>query len=135
MDGSMRVLVVEDSVKDATLVVEELRRGGLQVDYEQVYSREGMLQALDAGPWDLILSDYSMPQFSGLDALLLHGKTLSEAPFIIVSGAIGDVRAAEVVKAGAHNYVLKEDLSRLVPVVQKELHAAEERRIRKQTEN
>lgn len=134
MDGAMRVLVVEDSVRDTILIVEELRRVGLQVDYKQVHSREGMVQALGAGSWDLVLSDYSMPQFSGLDALMLHAQTESEAPFIIVSGAIGDVRAAEVVKAGAHNYVLKDDLSRLASVVQKELQAAEERRIRKQTE-
>ena len=133
-EQQLRVLIVEDSVEDTFFVVRELQRGGFNVTFERVDTHGSMVAALEKGPWDLIISDYSMPAFSGPDALALYVHSGQEAPFIIVSGVLGEDRAVEMLKAGAHNYVLKDNLRRLVPAVEQELQAARERRIRKQTE-
>jgi len=128
----LRVLIVEDSQEDTLLIVRELGRGGFEVDFERVDSAAAMQAVLDAKSWDIIVSDYSMPQFGGAEALKLYQRQGSEIPFIIVSGAIGEDRAVEIVKAGAHNYVNKNHLmDHLVPAVRQELRAANERRIRK----
>jgi PAS domain S-box-containing protein len=134
MPNPLRVLVIEDSVEDTFFVVRELQRGGFQVDFERVETHASMEAALEQKQWDLIISDYSMPQFSGQAALALYLQKGQEAPFIIVSGAIGEDRAVELVKSGAHDYMMKNNLSRLVPAVKRELRAAQERRIRSQTE-
>ncbi len=133
-EQQLRVLIVEDSVEDTFFIVRELQRGGFNVTFERVETHGTMQAALDKGSWDLVISDYSMPTFSGPDALTLYLQSGLEAPFIIVSGVLGEDRAVEMVKAGAHDYVLKDNLRRLVPAVEQELQAARERRIRKQTE-
>ena len=133
-EQQLRVLMVEDSVEDTFFVVRELQRGGFNVTFERVETHGAMQAALEKGPWDLIISDYSMPAFSGPEALTLYLESGLEAPFIIVSGVLGEDRAVEMLKAGAHDYVLKDNLRRLVPAVARELQASRERRIRKQTE-
>jgi len=135
MAESLRVLIAEDSVEDTFFVVRELQRGGFQVDFERVETQAAMETALEQRHWDLIISDYSMPQFSGPAALALYLHKGLDIPFIIISGAVGEDRAVEMVKSGAHNYVMKDNLARLVPAVKRELRAAQERRIRRQTED
>jgi PAS domain S-box-containing protein len=135
MAESLRVLIIEDSLEDAFLIVKELSRGGFDVISERVDGAAAMQAALEATNWDLIISDYSIPQFGGAEALRLYQRQGSDIPFIVVSGAIGEDRAVEIVKAGAHNYVNKNHLTdRLVSTVHQELRAANERRIRKHAE-
>jgi two-component system, cell cycle sensor histidine kinase and response regulator CckA len=134
MTSPLRVLVVEDSVDDTFFIVRELQRGGFNVSFERVETYSAMLEALEDRTWDLVISDYSMPLFGGAAALALYLEKGVDAPFIMVSGAMGEDRAVEMVKAGAHNYVLKDNLTRLVPAVKQELAAAQERRNRRQTE-
>src|SRR5260370_11007672 len=135
MPDLIRVLIVEDSPEDSLLIVRELQEGGFEVVFERVDTATAMEAALQAKNWDTIISDYSMPQFCGAEALQLYQRRDSDIPFIIVSGFIGEERAVEIVKAGAHNYVMKDHLAnRLVSVVRKELRAANERRIRWKSE-
>ena len=133
-DQHLRVLIVEDSVEDTFFIVRELQRGGFNLTFERVETAADMQTALKTGLWDLIISDYSMPMFSGPDALALYNQSEVEAPFIIVSGVMGEDRAVEMLKGGAHNYVLKGNLRRLVPAVIQELQTAQARRTRRQTE-
>jgi len=134
MPDSLRVLIVEDSLEDAFLVAQELSDGGFEVISERVVSATGMQAALEAHQWDLIISDYSIPGFGGPAALELYQQKNLEVPFIMVSGVIGESLAVEMVKAGAHNYVMKNQLDCLVPAVRQELRAAQKRRVRKQAE-
>lgn len=128
--GSLRVLVVEDSEDDADLVQLALKRGGYDVYSERVDTPETMDAALQRGGWDIIISDYVMPRFSGLDALKLMQSHGTDVPFIIVSGHIGEELAVAAMKSGAHDYVMKDRLARLVPAVARELREAESRRAR-----
>jgi PAS domain S-box-containing protein len=134
MSEPLRVLIVEDSVDDTFFIVRELQRGGFHVEFERVETAASMQAALEVHPWDLIISDYAMPQFGGAAALALYKQQERDMPFIVVSGALGEDFAVEMLKAGAHNYVMKDNLGRLVPAVRQELRAALERRIRRQTD-
>ena len=125
---------MEDSLEDAFLVGQELSGGGFEVTSERVASAAAMQAALERHAWDLIISDYSIPGFGGPAALELYQQKNLDFPFIMVSGVMGESLAVEMVKAGAHNYVMKNQLNRLVPAVRRELGAAQERRVRKQTE-
>ncbi|MEW6219846.1 MAG: ATP-binding protein [Thermodesulfobacteriota bacterium] len=128
MSKELRVLIVEDSEDDALLLLRELRRGGYQPVWERVETAAAMEAALAAGPWDVIISDYVMPRLSGLDALDILHDTGQDLPFIIVSGNIGEDIAVGAMKAGAHDYILKGRMARLVPAVERELREAEVRR-------
>jgi len=128
----LRVLIVEDSLEDTELIVRELLAGGFEVLFERVDSAEAMKEALQSQTWDLLISDYALPQFNGAEALALCQAAEVGAPFIMVSGVLGEDRAVEMVKAGAHNYVMKRNLKGLVPAVRAELQAAEQRRARQQ---
>jgi PAS domain S-box-containing protein len=134
MIDSLRVLIVEDSADDAFLIVQELSGGGFEVASERVVSAATMQAALEAHTWDLIISDYSIPGFGGPAALALYQQKDLDIPFLMVSGLVGEHLAVEMLKAGAHNYVMKDQLGRLVPAVRQELRAAQERRVRKHAE-
>ena len=134
MSTQLRLLIVEDSEDDTILLVRELRKGGYDVTYERVETRESMKAAL-AGQWDLVIADYMLPVFSGLAALKLLQESGIDLPFIIVSGHIGEDIAVNTMKAGAHDYILKGNLKRLVPAVQRELREAEVRRERRKAES
>ncbi|MBZ5496230.1 MAG: response regulator [Acidobacteriia bacterium] len=126
----LRLLIVEDSADDAVLLVQTLRRAGYVITHQRVDTPEEMRTALEQGPWDLVLADYFMPRFSGLAALdILREKGL-DLPFIIVSGRIGEDAAVEAMKAGAHDYVMKDHPKRLIPAVERELREAQVRRDR-----
>jgi putative two-component system response regulator len=131
----LRVLIVEDSVDDADLLVLELRRGGFEPEYERVQTPGDMQSALDRRPWDLVISDHSAPQFDSMGALRLLKATGLDIPFIIVSGTIGETAAVLAMKAGAHDYILKGNLSRLTPAIARELSEAKVRRARHAAED
>ena len=131
MGQFLNVLIVEDREHDAALLVRELRRGGFELSYERVDSETAMRAALDRRPWDIVLADYSMPQFSAKAALAVISKTGADVPCIIVSGAVGEETAVEVMRAGAQDLVLKHNIKRLTPAVGREIEAARTRRARK----
>ena len=125
MSKLLRVLLVEDSEDDAELLVIALERGGYQVIYRRVDNRIDMQTAFEEfPPWDIILADYSMPQFSAIAALELLKKNQLDLPFVIVSGKIGEDTAVAAMKAGAHDYLVKGKLSRLIPAVEREMREA-----------
>jgi PAS domain S-box-containing protein len=132
--GPLRVLMVEDSPDDTLLLAAELKRGGLDLVFERVETAASMQAALEVHDWDLIICDYSMPNFTGPEALALYRQEALDIPFISVSGTVGEETVAEMMKAGAHDYVMKGKLARLVPAVKRELRAAQERRGRRQSE-
>ena len=134
MNVPVRVLLIEDSEDDAALLVRERRRGGYDVTHERVDTSAAMTSALNKEKWDLVISDHSMPHFSGAAALKLLRQTESEVPFIFVSGTMGEEAAVAALKDGAQDYVMKTNLKRLVPAVQRELRELEERRERKRLE-
>ncbi|HUK15053.1 MAG TPA: response regulator [Bryobacteraceae bacterium] len=130
----LNVLIVEDSEEDADLIVLELKRGGFEPVFRRVESADQMKHALEERTWDVILSDFSMPRFSLPDALHLVQQKGVDVPFVIVSATIGEEAAVEAMRAGAHDYVLKHRLARLVPAVQRELREAAVRRERRNLE-
>ncbi|MBI3994958.1 MAG: EAL domain-containing protein [Nitrospirae bacterium] len=128
MSIPLRVLIVEDSEDDTAFLLRELRRGGYEPAYERVQTLEAMKAAMDRKPWDIIVSDYMMPQFSGLDALKLVREKGLDLPFIIVSATIGEDVAIAAMKTGAHDCIMKYNLKRLSPAVERELREARMRR-------
>ncbi len=134
MSKPLRVLIVEDSVADAELLLYELRQGGYDPTHKVVDAAEAMNDALDRQRWDVVLADYVMPNFGGLAALELLKSKGIDIPFIIVSGQIGEDIAVAAMKAGAHDYIIKGNLARLVPAVERELGDAEVRRERRKAE-
>ena len=134
MAQPLRVLLVEDNADDAELLVRQLRRAGYDPLAERIDTGDAMRAALGNGTWDLVLSDASLPQFSAQAALeLLHGCGI-DLPFIVVSGSIGEEAAVTLMKAGAHDYLFKENLTRLGAAVERELQEARERRERQRAE-
>jgi len=134
MGVPLRLLLVEDSENDALLLVRELTRAGFEPVVERVETAVAMQAALDRQGWDIVLGDYSMPQFGGAAALALLRERGLDVPFIIVSGTIGEERAVAAMKAGASDYVPKDKLKRLVPVIERELREAAGRRERRRAE-
>src|SRR5919106_648807 len=137
--GTLRVLLVEDSEDDAMLLLRELRRGGYEPLSQRVCTPEDMEKALCAadaadGPFEVVISDYFMPRFRAPDALRLLRDLGYDLPFIVVSGKIGEDAAVEIMKAGANDYLTKENMSRLCPAVERELREAEVRRERERAE-
>ncbi len=122
--STLAVLIVEDAESDAQLIVRLLKKAGYEVMYEQVETGEQMRVALERQNWDVVISDYKMPQFDGLAALELLHETGRDIPFIVVSGTIGEEIAVSMMKAGAHDYLIKGNLARLVPAVERELNQA-----------
>lgn len=131
MTERIRLLICEDSDDDAVLVARCLRRGGFDPDYQRVDRASAMAAALRSRPPDLVISDYSMPGFGAEAALtVLHDSGL-DVPFILVSGRVGDEPAVALMRAGAHDFVLKDAMARLVPAVRRELRQARSRRERR----
>jgi len=131
---ALKVLIVDDSAVDAELTVRELTRGGFSVDWQRVDSAADMAAALHDDAWDIVLSDFKMPGFNGLAALALVQASARDLPFVLVSGAVGEDIAVEVMRAGAHDYVAKDRLSRLAPAVVRELREALTRQAHRRAE-
>jgi two-component system, cell cycle sensor histidine kinase and response regulator CckA len=134
MNSQLRILIVEDSEDDLLLLLRELRRGGYTPDYVRVETAADMQAALDRQLWDIVIADYTLPRFSAPEALQLLQVQQPDLPFIIVSGTIGEETAVAAMRAGAHDYLLKDNLTRLVPAVERELREAQERRKRIEAE-
>lgn len=135
MGHPLHLLLIEDSDDDAGLLLRELKRNQFDVTCKRVQTKEDMMLQLETEQWDLIISDYEMPQFSGLKSLEIYKQFNLDIPFIVVSGNIGENVAVELMKAGAHDYVMKDRMARLGPAVVRELREAESRRERKKAEN
>jgi signal transduction histidine kinase len=120
----LRILHLEDDPSDAELIELRLKEDGFPVEILWVQEREAFLEALKGGGVDLVLADYSLPGFSGLDALAIVKEAYPDLPFVFVSGSIGEERAIECLKLGARDYVLKERPSRLAPVIQRAVDEA-----------
>jgi two-component system cell cycle sensor histidine kinase/response regulator CckA len=131
---TLRALLVEDSEDDALLLIRELRRGGYDIVHHRVDSAQSMHAALDSGKWDIVLSDHSMPNFSGTEALSLLRSRNVDVPFIFVSGTIGEEMAVSALRAGAQDYLLKGNLKRLLNAVDRALREADGRRERRRLE-
>ncbi|WP_433796282.1 response regulator [Actinoplanes sp. CA-252034] len=131
----IRLLLIEDSDDDAVLVVDRLRRSGLQVTYDRVQTAEAMSAALHDQQPDIVISDNGMPTFDAAAALRLLRETGRDIPFIVVSGQIGEESATALMRAGAHDFVLKDKLTRLGPAVQRELREARDRQERRRAQS
>jgi PAS domain S-box-containing protein len=134
MNPHLRVLIVEDAEDDMFFVLRELRRGGYIVDSMRVETPKQMQDALHLQAWDLVIADYTLPAFSAPEALKLIQSQHLDIPFIIVSGTIGEDTAIAAMKAGAHDYLIKGNLARLMPAVERELREAQERQKRHRAE-
>src|SRR5512135_6617 len=135
MGAPLKILVIEDSEDDVVLLLRELKLGGYEPLHKRVETAEDMQTAIGEMRWDIIVSDFIMPQFSGPAALELLKQSGLDVPFIIVSGKIGEDIAVEAMKAGAHDYILKGNLARLVPAVKRELREAESRASKRAAED
>lgn len=128
----LRVLIVEDNPDDAELLILELESEGYTIEYQRVDTAAAMQAALQNDSWQIVLSDYSMPTFSAEAALALLQAQGQDIPFIIVSGTIGEEIAVAAMRAGAHDYLLKQNLTRLIPAIERELRDAQVRQERRQ---
>ncbi len=135
MNKILRLLLVEDSEDDAELLLWTLQQGGHDLVHACVSDAPAMNAALDSAPWDLVIADYSLPHFSGIAALELVKARGLDIPFIIVSGHIGEDDAVAAMKSGAHDYVMKHNLSRLLPAIERELRETATRAARRAAEN
>jgi len=131
----LAALIVEDVESDAQLIARLLKKAGYELTYEQVETAEQMRAALTKRTWDIVISDYSLPQFDGRAALMLLKETGQDIPFIVVSGTMGEETAVAMMKAGAHDYLVKGNLARLLPAVERELDQAGIRRERRTAED
>jgi PAS domain S-box-containing protein/putative nucleotidyltransferase with HDIG domain len=134
MAEPLSVLIVEDSDSDAQLIVRMLTKAGYILTFERVETAEQMREALKQQAWEVVISDFAMPELDGNAALKILLETGLDIPFIVVSGTMGEDTAVAMMKAGAQDYLMKGKLARLVPAVERELRQAEERRERKQEE-
>lgn len=136
MKKFLRTLIVEDSENDAELLLRDLRQAGYEIIHERVESADALRAALKRQEWDIVISDYALPNFNGLAALKLVQEQEQgiDIPFIVVSGSIGEDIAVEAMKSGAHDYIMKGNTARLIPAIERELKEAVLRRGRWQAE-
>lgn len=127
-------MILEDVDDDAALLVRHLTKAGYDIEFDRADRADDFSDKLEKGDWDVIISDYSMPGFTGLDALEILKAQGKDIPFIIISGTIGEETAVAAMKAGAADYLMKDNLTRLVPAVLREIADAEERRGRREAE-
>jgi signal transduction histidine kinase len=135
VDQAIRLLFVEDNEDDAILTRTELQRAGYAVTSERVETAETLRGALDRGPWDLVVSDWSLPRFTGLEALTMIRGLGLDVPIVVVSGTVGEETAVSAMRTGANDFIVKGQLKRLVPVVERELREAATRRMRQEREH
>lgn len=134
MEISLRLLLIEDSESDAALLLRHLEKGGYTVTVERVETAEQLDSALQQQDWDIIISDYQLPGFDAPSALALFAVHGADIPFIVVSGTIGEETAVSIMKAGAQDYLMKNNLAKLPSVIKRELAEARHRRELKKAE-
>src|SRR4051812_7496884 len=132
LSQELRILAVEDCEDDALLLVETLRDAGWQPTWRRVETTVAMREALEREAWDLVTVDYKMPEFTAPEALQVLQQSGRDLPFLVVSGSIGEEQAVALMRAGAHDFFLKDRLARLPAAVERELREAENR-IQKRT--
>lgn len=125
---NIQLLIVEDSADDASLLLAELKRQGHASTHQRVETKADFLAALQQQPWDAVIADYVLPNFSGPEALRLLRAQDLDTPFIMVSGIYGEAEAVAMMKSGANDYVMKSNLDRLAPALERELAMAQDRR-------
>ena len=126
-NDTLRLLLVEDNENDAELILRAVESAGFQLVSRRVQTAADCRAALASEPWDLIISDYSLPHFNAMAALgCLHERQV-DLPFIVVSGTIDEESAVTILKAGAHDFVTKQNLARLGPAIRRELQDARDR--------
>ncbi len=135
MNIPLHVLFVEDSEDDATLLVRNITRAGYDIFFERVDTTKAFEKALEKRGWDIIISDNSMPNFNGLSAIRIRNEKELDTPFIVVSGTISEESAVEIMKAGANDYISKNNLLRLIPAIQRELKETEVRKEKNKLQN
>ncbi len=131
----VKVLILEDNRDDALLLLDALEQSGFQIESECVDNEPAFVLAIENKQWDIVLSDYQLPGFTGKRALALFREINEFTPFVLVSGTIGEELAVEIIKAGANDYILKDQLGRLKPVISRELREAAERTKSKRNES
>jgi PAS domain S-box-containing protein len=134
MPEHLCVLIVEDSEDDARLLLHELNKSDCAITHQRVETAEALNTALDEKHWDVLFCDFTLPQFSGQAALEIVKQRGIDLPFIFVSGTLGEDVAVRAMKAGAHDYVMKNNLARVVPAMERELREANMRRQRRQAD-
>jgi diguanylate cyclase (GGDEF)-like protein/PAS domain S-box-containing protein len=134
MSTPLHLLLVEDNDDDAQLLLVKLRRAGYDPQYVRVDSEAGVREALHEYDWQIVVSDFAMPGFTGLKALSILREKDHDTPFILVSGTVGEEIAVEAMRAGANDYIMKENLTRLIPAIERELREARERSDRHRAE-
>ena len=134
MGRSLRILVVEESARDAELMMQALQRGGIDATWERVDTPDGLRATLAAGPWDAVLSDNPLHGFDAEGSLGVVRHADQDLPFVVVSGAVGEDAAVAMMRAGAHDYVLKHDLARLAPAIEREVRETGSRRVKRAAE-
>lgn len=132
--GRLQALMIEDSPSDAALILRELRKAGFDLVYERVDTEAGVSAALAKENWNVVLSDYNLPGFSAMEALELLKKTNKDIPFILISGAVGEQTAVDLMKAGASDFIRKDNLSRLVPAIEREIREVKNRNERRRAD-
>jgi PAS domain S-box-containing protein len=133
-DQSLRVLIIEDSEDDEMLLIRELKKGGYNPVYERVETAAAMKKALKEKQWDIILCDYRLPQFNAPSAIAALKEANIDIPLIIVTGTVGEETAAECMRLGAKDYIMKDNKSRLCPAIARELEDVKIRNMKKQAE-
>ncbi|HLK56224.1 MAG TPA: PAS domain S-box protein [Chthonomonadaceae bacterium] len=134
MSKPLQTLIVEDNEDDLLLIVRALRQGGYTLETLRVESADAMWNALAQRKWDVVISDYSLPHFNALQALEILKESGQDIPFFIVSGTVTDEMAAAGMRAGAHDYLMKDNLARLGPAIERELQEAVNRREKRRSE-
>lgn len=134
MPDQLRVLLVEDSEDDALLLIRHLKKGGYDVEYTRVFNQHDLDNAIRKQHWDIVISDHNMPNFSSDLALSTVQKFDQDLPVILVSGTIGEEMAVKAMRDGAHDYIMKDNLTRLVPAIERELRESVNRKSQRETE-
>ncbi len=135
MSNPLHVLFVEDSESDTMLLVRELSKAGYTLDYERVEDEQGLLGALARKDWDIVITDHNLPRFSSAETMVLVKQSGRDIPVIIVSGSIGEEYAVAAMKAGAYDYIMKDNLKRLAPAIGREVREARNRRAHRKAES
>jgi DNA-binding NtrC family response regulator len=130
----LRALIADDSENDVLVLLHILRKAGFEPVYERVWTAPAMKAALQRQAWDIVISDYEMPNFDGFEVLQLLKESGHDLPFILVSAVVSEETAVAAMKAGAHDYIMKRNLARLVPAIERELREAQTRGARKAAE-
>src|SRR5438093_4306253 len=131
---ALRVLIADDSENDVLILLRTLRKAGYEPVFERVWTAAAMKAALQRQAWDIVISDYEMPNFGGFEALQLLKESGQDLPFILVSAVVSEETAVAAMKAGAHDYIMKSKLARLAPAIERELREAQTRAARKAAE-